>query len=155
MGRPAAFQRSRWNGPSDQARRDRRIYLWGIVAFVVLVIAWFAALFTKRLPGGLHNFLAGYLRYQVHLFGYVTLAADPYPALNGSSEYPIYVVIPGPEDQGRLGVFFRILLALPALVLSGVMNYLVEIAVFFAWFVCLFTGKSRRTTRCARRATRA
>jgi uncharacterized protein DUF4389 len=117
------------------------IYLWGIAAFIALVIAWFAALFTKRVPGGLHDFLAGYLRYQVHLFGYVTLAANPYPAFNGSSEYPIDVAIAGPEEQGRLGVFFRLLLALPALFLSGAMNYLVEIVVFFAWFVCLVTGR--------------
>jgi len=117
------------------------IYLWGIAALVVLVIAWLAALFTRRVPGGIHDFLARYLRYQVHLYGYVTLAADPYPAFNGSADYPIDVVIPGPEEQGRLGVFFRALLALPALFLSGAMNWLVEVAVFFAWFVCLFTGR--------------
>jgi hypothetical protein len=117
------------------------IYLWAIAAAVVLLIAWFAALFTKRVPAGLHNFLASYLRYQVHLFGYITLAADPYPAFGGNSDYPIDVVVAPPEEQGRLGVFFRLLLALPALFLSSAMNYLVEILVFFAWFVCLFTGR--------------
>ena len=47
----------------------------------MLVIAWFAALFTKRVPAGLHNFLASYLRYQVHVFAYITLAANPYPGV--------------------------------------------------------------------------
>ena len=117
------------------------LYLWGIVAAIVTMIAWFAALFTKRVPGGLHNFLASYLRYQVHVVAYITLAANPYPAFNGSSDYPIDVVIAAPEEQGRLAVFFRVLLALPALFLSSAMNGLVEIIVFFAWFVCLVTGK--------------
>jgi hypothetical protein len=34
-------------------------------------------------------------------------------------------------------VFVRVLLALPALILSGVLNYLTEVLAFFAWFVCL------------------
>ena len=117
------------------------LYLWGIVALIALIISWFAALFTKRVPDGLHNFMASYLRYQVHVFGYMTLAADPFPAFSGSAVYPIDIEVPPPEEQGRASVFFRMLLALPALFLSGAMNYLVEIAVFFAWFVCVFTGK--------------
>ena len=117
------------------------LYLWGIAALIVLVIAWFAALFTKRVPAGLHNFLAGYLRYQVHVIAYITLAANPYPAFNGSSDYPIDLVVAPPEEQGRLGVFFRGLLSVPALFLSSAMNGLVEVMVFFAWFVCLIVGK--------------
>ena len=44
----------------------------------------------------------------------VTLAADPYPPFDGSSDYPIDVRIAPPVEQGRLGVFFRGLLAIPA-----------------------------------------
>jgi hypothetical protein len=115
--------------------------LWGIAAWLVGIIAWFAALFTKRVPDGLHGFLAGYVRYQVHVYAYVTLAADPYPPFDGSSGYPIDVRIAPAAEQGRLGVFFRALLAIPALIISAVMNYLVEILVFFAWFVCLALGR--------------
>ena len=62
--------------------------LWGIVAAVVLFVAWFAALFTGRVPQGLHGFLAGFVRYQVHVFAFVTLAADPFPGFSGSADYP-------------------------------------------------------------------
>ena len=117
------------------------LYLWSIAALVVFVIAWFAALFPKRVPAGMHGFLASYLRYQVHVMAYISLAADPYPAFGGSTDYPIDAVIAPPEEQGRLGVFFRGLLALPALFLSSAMNYLVYVIVFFAWFVCLATGR--------------
>ena len=32
--------------------------IWGIAACVVVVISWFAALFTGRVPEGLHSFNA-------------------------------------------------------------------------------------------------
>ncbi len=117
------------------------LYLWGIAATIVLLIAWFAALFTKRVPQGLHNFLAGFVRYQVHVFSYLSLVANPYPAFSGSAAYPVTVEIAPPAEQGRLSVFFRLLLALPALLLSGVLNYLTELVAIFAWFVAIFMGR--------------
>jgi uncharacterized protein DUF4389 len=115
--------------------------LWGIAAWIAGVVAWFAALFTKRVPRGLHEFLARYVRYQVHVYAYVSLAANPYPAFDGAEGYPVDVHIASPREQGRLGVFFRLFLAIPALVVSGVMNYLIEILAFFGWFVCLALGR--------------
>jgi hypothetical protein len=117
------------------------LVLWGIAAWIVSVIAWFAALFTKRVPDGMHGFLARYVRYQAHVYGYGTLAADPFPPFNGDEGYPIDVRIAPPVEQSRASVFFRIILALPALFISSALNYLVEILVFFAWFVCLFLGR--------------
>jgi hypothetical protein len=117
------------------------LLVWGIAVYVVWIIAWFAALFTGRVPTGMHNFLAGYLRYQVHVFSYLTLVADPYPAFSGTADYPVTITIAPPEKQGRLGVFFRYLLAFPALVLSAVLNYLTEVVALFAWFVALFMGR--------------
>ena len=34
------------------------LYLWGIVAGIAVVIAWFALLFTARYPRGLYMFVA-------------------------------------------------------------------------------------------------
>jgi hypothetical protein len=115
--------------------------LWGIANAVVLLISWFAALFTKRVPVGLHDFMARYLPYQTHVLGYITLAANPYPPFGGSPGYPIDLTVAPPVEQGRLGVFFRLLLAIPALVLSSVMNYLVYALVFFAWVICIVLGR--------------
>jgi hypothetical protein len=115
--------------------------LWGIANAVVLILSWFAALFTGSVPTGFHDFMARYLRYQTHVLAYVQLAADPYPPFDGSSSYPVDVEIAPAVEQSRVTVFFRILLAVPALVISYVMNYLVNILVFFGWFVCLFLGR--------------
>jgi hypothetical protein len=115
--------------------------LWGIVATLASVVAWFAALFTRRVPTGLHDFLARYVRYQVHVYAYVTLTANPYPGFAGADVYPVDVRIAAAQEQARIGVFFRFLLALPALVASYVMNYLVEVLVVFGWFASLVLGR--------------
>jgi hypothetical protein len=117
------------------------LWLWSILSIFALIAAWFAALVTGRVPAGLHDFLASFLRYQVHVFSYVTLVADPFPGFSGSADYPVTVSVAPPAPQGRLGVFFRMLLALPAAILSGVLNYLTEVLAFFGWFVCLALGR--------------
>jgi len=116
--------------------------LWGLLATIVWVIAWFAALFTGRVPDGMHAFLARYLRYQTHVYAYLLLVADPFPGFGGDEgSYPVDLRVAPAERQNRLMVFFRVLLAIPALLLSGVLNYLTEIVAFFAWFVCLALGR--------------
>lgn len=45
------------------------------------------------------------------------------------------------EPRSRLTNFFRSLLAIPHMLISGVWGYLANILTFFQWFVVLFTGK--------------
>lgn len=115
--------------------------LYGLVAFFVQLFAWFAALFTKRVPQGAHDWLSRYLRYQVHVYAYMTITANPYPSFSGADGYPVTVEIAPPAEQGRLGVFFRYLLALPAFLVSGVLNYLTYLLVVFAWIIAVILGR--------------
>jgi hypothetical protein len=118
------------------------IALWTIAAAFAILFAWFAALFTKRVPAGLHDFLARYLRYTVHVYAYASLAADPFPPFGGrEGTYPVDVTIAPPVEQSRLTVFFRIFLAIPALIIANVLNSLIEWVGILGWFVCMFTGK--------------
>jgi hypothetical protein len=55
------------------------LYILGIVAGIVLVISWFAALFTGTVPAGMHNFLVGVMRWNTRVSAYVTLLTDEYP----------------------------------------------------------------------------
>jgi hypothetical protein len=113
-------------------------WLWGIAALVVAVAGWFAALVAGRLPEGIHSFLASYVAYTTQLYAYLGIVADPYPSFTGVPGYPVDVEI----DQSRLTIFFRLLLAVPALLVTSVLQYLFEIVAVLAWFYALFTGRA-------------
>ena len=115
--------------------------LWGIIALLALIVNWFATLFAGRSPEGLHNFLATYLRYQTHVYAYVLLIADPFPGFGGQPGYPIDLEVDGPERQNRLTVAFRVILAIPAYIISGIMGYLNRALAVFSWFVALIMGR--------------
>ncbi len=50
-----------------------------LAVFVVVVIAWFAILFTGRYPQGLHTFVAGVFRWSFRVQAYVFSLTDEYP----------------------------------------------------------------------------
>jgi hypothetical protein len=51
-----------------------------IFAFVVVIIAWFAILFTGRYPRGMFKFVEGVVRWHNRVIGYaLTLVTDRYP----------------------------------------------------------------------------
>jgi hypothetical protein len=96
--------------------------LWGIAAFVVAFILWLAILIEGKAPRILHDFVAGYIRYATQVGAYVLLAANPYPGFRGRPGYPVDVEIDPPERQSRWTGFFRLVLALPALLLASVLG---------------------------------
>lgn len=118
------------------------LYLVGIAAWVVLVIAWFCALFTGRLPEFAADFLPGVLRWQARVAAYLLLLTDQYPPFSfEDTDYPVRVAVrPGPEN--RLAVLFRIILIIPAAVVVGVVTCGLEtIVLFVVWLIVLITGR--------------
>jgi hypothetical protein len=124
------------------------LYLWGIVTCFAVVIAWFAALFTGRVPAGLHEFIARYLRMSTHVNAYILLLADPWPPFGGEpGSYPVDVRIDPAAPQSRLTVFFRTLLAIPAFVLTYVFGIVNRLIAIFGWFYCLALGRMSQGMR--------
>jgi hypothetical protein len=135
------------------------ILLWSAAAFTVAFVAWLAVLFERRVPRTLHDFLAAYVRYATHLGAYLYLAAGPYPGFTGRPGYPVDVEIDPPREQGRWGAGFRLVLALPALLLtaalvggggggnSGGSAGIAAVAAFLAWFACVARGRMPRGLR--------
>jgi uncharacterized membrane protein YfbV (UPF0208 family) len=136
--------------------------LWGIAASVAVIVNWFATLFAGKSPDGLHNFLATYIRYAIHVGAYILLAAEPFPDFLGKPGYPVDVEIAPPQPQNRWKVGFRIILALPALLIAGALTSgsargygvsygygLAGVAAVFGWFAALAQARLPRGLRDA------
>jgi hypothetical protein len=122
-------------------------YFYGIAAAIAIVIAWFVVVITGRFPQGLYEFIAGWTRFITRATGYTVLLTDAYPPFAGADDpaYPIRMQFAGPLDPySRLKAFFRLILAIPILILRYVMGLLLEIGAFAAWIVILITGKLPR-----------
>jgi hypothetical protein len=116
--------------------------LWAVIAVLAYIVNWFATLFMGRSPDGLHNFLATFLRYTTHVRAYTLLVADPYPQFTGKEgTYPVDLEIDPPERQNRWTVFFRGILAIPALLLSNILSQINQLLAVFSWFIALITGR--------------
>jgi hypothetical protein len=118
------------------------LILWSLAALLASVVAWFAALFTTQVPNGLHRFLAAYLRYQTHVTAYLFLIANPFPGFTGEAgSYPVELVVGPREAHNRWSVFFRGLLALPALLIAAAYGGLLVAAAVLGWVASLVRGQ--------------
>jgi Domain of unknown function (DUF4389) len=98
------------------------VTLRGIAALVVAFVNWLAVLIQAQVPTGMHDFVASYLRYATQVSAYVFLAANPYPWFRVQSNYPVDLEINPPVRQGRWAGFFRLILAIPALLLAATLG---------------------------------
>lgn len=149
--------------------------LWSLGTFILGLVAWVIGLVRGRLPDGLHDFFASYVRYSTHLSAYLLLAADPYPGFTGrEGSYPVDVKIAPPEPQRRLTIGFRLFLAIPAILIASTLlstpfaggggsgqneewgggeyaflggGGVAALVGFFAWFACLARGRMPRGFR--------
>lgn len=113
----------------------------GAVAAVVAVLAWFAIVFTGRSPAGLWNLAAFYVRWRVRAVAYLALLRDEYPPF-GDADYPAALTLAPPlARRDRLTVAFRLVLALPHIVLVCFLGVAWAVTTIIAWVSILFTGK--------------
>ena len=115
--------------------------LWAVIALLAWIANWFATLVKGQSPDGLHNFLATFLRYTTHVRAYTLLIADPYPSFTGKPGYPIDLEVDPPQPQNRWTVFFRGILALPALFVVNILNNLSQLLAILSWFIALVLGR--------------
>jgi hypothetical protein len=89
----------------------------------------------------LHAFLTRFVRYQLHVYAFLYLVANPFPGFDGApGRYPIDLVVPEPTRQNRWKTGFRIVLVMPALLIESALSYGLGLAAFLTWFVALARG---------------
>jgi len=116
--------------------------LWSVLVAFAVIASWFATLATGRTPAPLHRFIAAFLRYQVHVYGFLYLIANPFPGFVGrAGSYPLEAVIDGSARQNRWKTLFRAILVIPAVLLASVYGTLAGVAAVLGWFASLATGR--------------
>ncbi len=117
----------------------------GIGVYFAVIGAWFGALFTGKVPEGIHKFVSRWLDYQTRISAYSNLLTARHPGYSMTPKADCELttrVANGPMN--RLAVFFRILLAFPAALLSVVGVFGMQLLVIVMWFSALFTTKTPR-----------
>lgn len=116
---------------------------WALLFLFTHLFAWVAVVIIGRYPEWLYEFNSGVVRYGVRTGAWIYLQTDEWPpfGLADDPSYPIRVnFAPRAESQSRLKAFFRLILALPMLVVSYAVNYMQVWVAAIAWLTIVFRG---------------
>ena len=115
---------------------------WSAFAIAAWILAWLAALVSGRVPRPLHRFLAAYVRAWMHLSCFLCVVGRQFPGFVGrEGGYPIDLRIAAPVRQSRLGVLLRLVLALPAALLSSAYLGVAFVVAVLGWLAALVVGR--------------
>lgn len=118
------------------------ISLWGIAAFLTLIVAWFALVITGKYPRGLYDFHAGFLRQIAAYSGYAYLLDSRFPPFGSDPDYSTRLLIgPPQESYSRVLALFRAFTYIPVYIIAYALGIVAMLGAFIAWFAELFTGK--------------
>ncbi len=100
-------------------------------------------MFTGRWPRGLYDFAAGYMRYVTAVYGYMYLLTDVYPPFSGATDaYPVRLEVAAPRERySRMKALFRIVLAIPVLIISYAMQIVAQVGALLSWFAIVALGR--------------
>jgi hypothetical protein len=119
--------------------------LIGLFVWCTTVVMWLVILFTAAHVDELWRFAAHYLRWRVRALSYLMLLRDEYPPF-GDGDYPAELQLGAqPDRRSRVRVFFRLLFALPHIVLLALINVIWSFTTAVAWVLILFTGRYPET----------
>ncbi len=125
------------------------LYVVDIIAFVLVVLAWFAGVFTGRIPVGLLKPLAMAQRYNASVTTYMFWLREEYPPFlfDGSFEDPgqdprqRVDVVPEIEGRSRLTIFFRGFMLIPQLIVLMFVSIAVYVVLVIGWFAVIILGR--------------
>lgn len=126
-------------------------FVAGVVGFVAALAAYlgyFIVLFTGRMPEGLHNFIGGALGWNIRIGAWLLSLTDAYPPfeLHPADYDAQFRAEPGDLVRSRgwaaAGIFFlKFLLALPHLLIIGVLQGIAGLAAWVGYWIIAFTGE--------------
>jgi hypothetical protein len=117
--------------------------IFNMLVSIIVFIAWFVILFTKRYPESLYELVLTYMRWTANVNAYVMLQRDEYPPF-GEGPYPVRLDLPYPAELSRWLIFIKWLLVIPNLIVYVFVVLALAVALFIAWWVILITGSMPR-----------
>lgn len=118
------------------------LYFLQIAAALVVFLAFFAILFTKKFPRGLFDFVLGVNRWNANYYAYIMLMRDEYPPFTmDPDKYPVKYDVEYPEGLSRWLIFVKWLLIIPNALVLLVFLIAAYLITFAAFFIILFTKK--------------
>jgi hypothetical protein len=116
---------------------------WGLLFLFTHFFAWVAIIILGRYPEWLYNFNSGVIRFAVRIYAWAYLQTDEWPpfGLGDDPGYPIRIgIAPAAERQSRLKALFRLILAIPMLIVSYAVSYMHIWLAVIAWLTIVFRG---------------
>lgn len=117
------------------------LYFLSLALNVVLLLAFFAILFTAKYPEGLFTFAVGVRRWTANASAYSNLMRDEYPPFSmDAGLYAVSFDVTYPQNLNRFMPLIKWLLAIPHLIVLLFLTIGLIVTTMIAWFAILFTG---------------
>ena len=109
-----------------------------------LVLAYWIVIFLRQRPvNWLFDVIVHIQRFTLRSIAYFFLLADKYPPFEG--DWLLSYEVERPEKLSRWRIlFWKLLTAIPHIIILLVLSLVVVVVVFISWFAILFTGKFPR-----------
>jgi hypothetical protein len=118
------------------------LYALGAVASLMILISFFAILFTKKYPKGLFDFVVNVYRWNANVGAYLGMLRDEYPPFSWEpGKYPVTYEVDYPDELGRFAPLYKWLLAIPNIIVLYLVVIVAILLWVVAWFAIVITGK--------------
>ena len=125
------------------------LYALRVPANMISVIAWFAIVFTGKLPEGFADLLAMFMRYEQRVYTYLEFMREEYPPFafatstaDGGEDPRVRVAVtPQFENRNRVTVAFRLILVIPQAFVLFILLVGAVFCIMIGFFAVLFTGR--------------
>ena len=118
------------------------VAVWSLVAAPAIAVAWLALLIEGRLPTWLHRFIAAFVRYVGQVTAWLFLLSARYPDPLHTQTHPFAIELSERPRQPRLVTLFRLVLAIPPLLLTTALRVVLTLSSVPAWFAGLALGRT-------------
>lgn len=117
------------------------LYFYGLVAFIMAIVAFVRVVQSKKYPRAQHDFILGYLRWTSRAYAYALLMRDEYPPFSLDEPYPVRADVRYTEEDREVSTIFQWLLVIPNLIVLWIFSLLYLVSLVLAAIGIFQTNK--------------